>query len=172
MAYIQVPNYLDAIVNSYPNLSVRANGSANDYNSLVVEGNGSLPSKPTLDGIILEMKRTRMWTAIQDERTRRQNGGVFIASINKWFHSDQTSRIQQLGLVMMGASLPTGIRWKTMDGSFIEMTPAIALSIFNAAATLDMTAFGVAEQHRANMMQSSAPETYNYLTFWPSIYAG
>jgi hypothetical protein len=172
MSVIQIPNYLDAIVQNHPELVVRAQGSAADYQSLLVEGAGALPTKELLDAEILQMKKDRMWLAIQDERTRRQNGGVFIASINKWFHSDQTSRIQQLGLVMMGAGLPTGIQWKTMDGSFIEMTPAIALSIFNAAATLDMTAFGVAEQHRVNMLASTAPETYNFSGFWPAIFTG
>ena len=172
MPYIAAPNYLEAIVRFYPNLVVRCDGEATNYDHLSVEGDDTLPSKATLDDHILEMKRTRMWAAIQEERTRRQNGGVFISSINKWFHSDHTSRIQQIGLVMMGSNLPSGIQWKTMDGSFIEMTPAIALSIFNAAATLDMTAFAVAEQHRANMMASSTPETYDFSGLWPSIYGG
>jgi hypothetical protein len=113
-----------------------------------------------------------MWLRIQEERSRRQAGGVFISSANKWFHSDQSSRIQQLGLVMMGANMPGNINWKTMDSSYIVMTPAIALSIFNASATLDMTAFGVAEQHRANMMASPTPGTYDFSGFWPAIFGG
>lgn len=166
------PNYLDVIVQHYPSLVVKALGDPNVYSNVSVETGGSLPDQATLDAHRLQMTKDYMWELIQAERTRRQNGGVYIASITKWFHSDQTSRIQQLGLVMMGANLPTGIQWKTMDGSFIEMTPAIALSIFNAAATLDMTAFGVAEQHRQNMIVSATPETYNYSGFWPAIYGG
>ncbi len=166
------PNYLDVIVKHYPSLVVRANGDPSVYANVTAEAGGTLPDQATLDAHRLQMTKDNMWVAIQEERTRRQNGGVYIASISKWFHSDQTSRIQQLGLVMMGANLPTGIQWKSMDGSFIEMTPAIALSIFNAAATLDMTAFAIAEQHRANMVASATPETYNYSGFWPAIYGG
>ncbi len=165
------PNYLDVIVKHYSSLSVKCLGDATDYTNLVAES-GSLPSQATLDTLRLQMTKDNMWQGIQDERTRRQAGGVFIASANKWFHSDQTSRIQQLGLVMMGNSMPAGIQWKSMDGSFIEMTPALALSIFNAAATLDMQAFAVAEQHRANMSASATPETYNFSGFWPAIFGG
>lgn len=130
------------------------------------------PTPAEYAALVKAEQQVEAWLAIQEERTRRQNGGVYIPSISKWFHSDHTSRIQQLGLVMMGNNLPTGIQWKTMDGSFIEMTPAIALSIFNAAATLDMTAFAVAEQHRVNMMQAAEPLNYNYSGFWPAIYGG
>jgi len=170
MSSIQIPNYLDVIVSNYPSLTIKCVGSASIYDNLEVESGGSLPDKSTLDTILLQTKKDRMWLEIQVERTRRQAGGVFIQSINKWFHSDQASRIQQLGLVMMGQGMPQNINWKTMDGSFIIMTPAIALSIFNGAATLDMTAFGVAEQHRQYMEQSPAPENYNFSAFWPAIY--
>jgi hypothetical protein len=68
--------------------------------------------------------------------------------------------------------MPSNINWKTMDGSFVVMTPALALSIFNGAATLDMMSFAVAEQHRASMNASLIPETYNFSGFWPAIYEG
>jgi hypothetical protein len=130
------------------------------------------PSQAEYDAIMLARIKERRWLQIQDERTRRQAGGVFISAVNKWFHSDQTSRIQQLGLVMMGASLPNNIQWKTMDGSFITMTPAIAMAIFNGAAVLDMTAFAVAEQHRANMVASPDPANYDFSAGWPAIFTG
>ncbi len=166
------PNYLDVLLKHYPSTVIKCNGFADNYNNLEWQAGDPIPSKETLDSLLLSMTRDAVWVAIQEERTRRQNGGVFISSVNKWFHSDQTSRIQQLGLVMMGNNLPTGIQWKTMDGTFIEMTPAIAAAIFNGAATLDMTAFAVAEMHRANMMASPDPINYNFSGFWPAIYGG
>lgn len=164
--------YIEIIGIKYTNVRVHSLGIGDDYDALTWEGGDALPSKATLDADILEATKTEMWRKIQEERTRRQGGGVLISSINKWFHSDQSSRIQQLGLVMMGANMPQNVNWKTMDGSYIVMTPAIALSIFNGAATLDMTAFGVAEQHRANMMASPTPDTYNYSGFWPATFGG
>lgn len=167
---MRIPKLIDVLGEKYPGVQAYALDSGDNYSSIVHAGGDSLPSEATLQADHLVAKRQIVWLAIQEERTRRQAGGVFIQSANKWFHSDQTSRIQQLGLVMMGANMPANINWKTMDGSFVIMTPALAVSIFNASATLDMTAFGVAEQHRANLMSSPTPETYNYLSFWPAIY--
>lgn len=166
----QKPNYLDAIVYSYPSIVARCHGDANVYENIESENDTTIPSKAELDTVIATILKQQIWVEIQAERTRRQAGGVFIQSANKWFHSDQTSRIQQLGLVMMGSNMPANINWKTLDGSFTIMTPSLALSIFNATANLDMTTFSVAEQHRANMNNSQNPELYDYSGFWPAIY--
>lgn len=112
--------------------------------------------------------KTEMWRKIQVERDRRKSGGVLVAG--NWYHSDDTSRIQQLGLVMFGANMPAGIMWKTMSGSFVQMTPTLALQIFSAVATSDVAIFTVAEQHRAAMIASPDPASYNYLTGWPATY--
>ena len=165
-------SYSEIISLRYPDIIFHSPGNGFSYENIVLISGGPLPSKSVLDADIDSEIRNRVWLRIQAERDRRQSGGVLIQSANKWFHSDQTSRIQQLGLVMMGNNMPPNINWKTMDGTFVIMTPALALSIFNAAATLDMTAFAVAEQHRANMMASATPETYDFSGFWPAIYGG
>lgn len=160
--------YVQALSEAYPNIQFYSTGD--EYSDIIRISGDPMPSFTELSAARINLIKKKMWLLIQDERTRRQGGGIFISSVNKWFHSDQTSRIQQLGLVMMGNGMPPNINWKTMDGSFVTMTPALALSIFNAAATLDMTAFAVAEQHRQFMEQSPTPETYNFSAFWPAIY--
>lgn len=111
------------------------------------------------------------WEIIKGERIRRTaNGGYHIASVDKWFHSDTDSKTQQLGLVIMGAGLPAGIMWKTMDGSFVEMTQALAGEIFTAAVTQETLTFGVAENHREQMLLSADPLSYDYSAGWPLIY--
>jgi hypothetical protein len=162
---------MDVLGEKYPAVKAYALGDGDSYSAIVHDGGDTMPSEATLLADLLEFKRKAAWQAIQDERTRRQNGGVYISSAGKWFHSDQTSRIQQLGLVMMGANLPSNINWKTMDGSFIIMTPTIAAAIFNAAATLDMMSFAVAEQHRVAMNQVADPTLYDFSGSWPAIYA-
>ena len=161
-------SYVQVLSESFPDVQFHSLGD--EYSDIVWVGGSSMPSKEQLDEAKISMTRQKIWLLIQDERTRRQAGGVYISSVNNWFHSDQTSRIQQLGLVMMGANMPPNINWKTMDGSFVIMTPSLALSIFSAAATLDMIAFSVAEQHRSNIMSSVTPETYDYTSLWPAIY--
>jgi hypothetical protein len=109
------------------------------------------------------------WAKIKDERERRKTYGGYKVGTN-WYHSDDTSRIQQIGLVILGANLPGNIMWKTMSGGFILMTPTLANQIFQAALMSDMTVFTVAEQKRAEMMTLPDPRTYNCLTGWPLIY--
>lgn len=106
---------------------------------------------------------------IKAERDRRKEGGTLVA--NKWFHSDRDSRIQQLGLVIMGAAIPQ-VQWKTMDGSFITMTQAIAGAIFQATATLDMNLYAVAEGHITAINASNDPTNYDFSTGWPDYYLG
>jgi hypothetical protein len=116
----------------------------------------------------IEETKAAAWGAIKAERDRRKAGGVKIGA--KWFHSDDGSRIQQMGLVMMGASLPAGLQWKTMDGSFITMTPALAQQVFTGQAASDQAIFAVAETHRVAMEASADPATYDHSTGWPKIF--
>ena len=108
------------------------------------------------------------WEKIKAERDRRTAGGVKVGS--KWFHSDDGSRIQQMGLVMMGASIPANLQWKTMNGSFITMTQTLASQVFQAVAASDQAIFAAAETHRAAMEASADPAAYDYSTGWPKIY--
>ena len=112
--------------------------------------------------------KSRAWDGIKGERDRRKEGGVKVGA--KWFHSDDGSRIQQMGLVMMGASIPADLQWKTMDGSFITMTQALAGNVFAAAAASDQAVFAAAETHRVAMEASADPASYDYSGGWPKIY--
>lgn len=102
---------------------------------------------------------------IKSERDRRKELGVTVGAHR--FHSDDPSRIQQLGLVMMGASMPAGIKWKTMDGTFADMTPTLAQQVFAAQAQRDMTLFAVCEQHIAGARAADDPLKYDYSAGWP-----
>lgn len=113
-----------------------------------------------------------VWEQIKAERDRRKVGGVKVkvGTTNKWFHSDDASRIQQIGLVMMGTNMPADLQWKTLDGSFVAMTPAVAGNVFAAAAANDQAIFAVAEGHRVALEASADPSTYDFSTGWPKIY--
>lgn len=109
-----------------------------------------------------------MWERIKVKRDSIKSGGALVDG--RWFHSDDPSRIQQLGLVMMGANVPA-IQWKTMSGAFVTMSQTLAGAIFNAVASLDQSAFANAEQHRAAMEASANPAAYDFSTGWPQVYA-
>lgn len=110
-----------------------------------------------------------IWSRIKTERDRRTEHGGYAAA-GKWFHSDQKSRSQQLGLVLLGANIPAGLQWKTMDGSFVEMTQQLAGQILAAAAASDHAIFAAAEEHREAMERSADPASYDYSTGWPQTF--
>lgn len=108
------------------------------------------------------------WEKIKEERGIRQNGGVQIE--NKWFQTDEASRIQYLSLRMMGESMPSTIKWKTMDNTFIPMTSAMVAKIFSAIVNQDQLIFSVAEQHKAKLQASTNPSQYDFMSDWPTTF--
>jgi hypothetical protein len=161
-------SYIDVISQFFPNVGATADGSAYEYNNLMHVSGDPIPPKSELDPYLIKVLQNNKWKEIQTYRDQRKVLGTFV--VDKWFNSDDFSRIQQLGLVMMGTNMPPGIMWKTMDGSFIPMTPQLAQQLFFAVATQDMVIFGVAEHHRVAMMASSHPDTYDFSQGWPKVY--
>lgn len=123
----------------------------------------------------LTAARAARWEDIKTLRDRLQDEGGYKVDVDgagtfKWFHSDVKSRTQQIGLVMMGASVPA-VQWKTMDGSFVTMTQALASAVFNAAAQQDMSLFAHAEQLRAQV-EAGDPAAVDIEAGWPETFAG
>lgn len=95
---------------------------------------------------------------IRDELT--DNGGCLVQG--KWFHTDPKSKQQQMALTMMGQNIPANLMWKTMDGSFIEMTPALAAELFAAQVAREATIFNLCEAKRLDdtPVNEGWPERY------------
>ena len=112
--------------------------------------------------------RAAKWEAIMAERDRRKALGVKVG--DHWYHSDADSRIQQISLFVMGASVPP-IQWKTLTTTpspvFVTMTQTIAAGIFQNTAASDAAIFAAAETHRIAMEASPTPETYDFTGGWP-----
>ena len=107
--------------------------------------------------------------AIKVERDRRK---VLVVNVgDHWYHSDADSRIQQISLFVMGASVPP-IPWKTLTTTplpvFVTMTQTIAAGIFQNTAASDAAIFAAAETHRIAMKASPTPETYDFTGGWPA----
>ena len=118
--------------------------------------------------------REAAWNRIKTERDRRKFAGVKVGQ--HWFHSDDSSRIQQLALAMMGANMPTGLLWKTLTLTpppvFVTMTPALAAAIFQATAASDAAIYAAAEAHRIAMEASDDPQGYDCSSGWPATIEG
>jgi len=118
----------------------------------------------------LTRARAAAWEAIKAERDRRAGLGVKVGQ--HWFHSDQKSRTQQLGLVLLGANIPAGLQWKTLTLTpppvFVPMTQQLAQAIASATAASDTAIFTAAEVHRIAVESSTAPQNYDFSTGWPT----
>lgn len=160
----------------YPNLPADIiTVSHEDYDTAMVRNPGD--TLDVIDGRVVVIPKppatlaelqAAAWSGIKAERDRRKAGGVKVG--DKWFHTDDGSRIQQIGLAMMGANLPAGLQWKTLDGSFVTMTPQLAQSVFTSVAASDQAIFGAAEKHRVAMIAAADPSAYDYASGWPKIY--
>lgn len=113
-------------------------------------------------------RQAAAWERIKTERDRRKSLGVKVGQ--HWYHSDSDSRIQQISLFVMGASVPP-VQWKTLTTSpppiFVTMTQAIAAGIFQNTAASDAAIFAAAETHRIAMEASEDPESYDFSGGWP-----
>lgn len=110
-----------------------------------------------------------VWGQIKDKRDSVKAGGILVEG--KWFHTDDASRIQHMALTMMGVGIPANLQWKTMDGTFIIMSQALAGKIFQAAASMDMQALSAAETHRAALLAAANAFEYDFSAGWPQTYA-
>lgn len=125
---------------------------------------------PALPASIDEIRQQK-WNLIKIERDRlTENGGYKVGT--KWFHSDQKSRSQQLGLVLLGSNIQANLQWKTMDGTFVPMTQQLAEQILAASAASDQAIFATAEAHKTAMQSSADPAAYDISTGWPEIFGG
>jgi hypothetical protein len=162
-------NYILAISRKFPTLQVSVSGPLNDYASLIAEEGSVLPSQAELETAYLECVKEDKWEAIKAERDRRKAAGVKVGTY--WFHSDDASRIQQIALTMLGPNIPANLQWKTMTGQFTTMTQTLAAQVFQTSIQSDQIIFGRAEIHRANMMASADPGSYDFSGGWPTTYA-
>jgi hypothetical protein len=97
----------------------------------------------------------------------------------KWFHSDTHSKLQQAELRNLGAALPANVNWKTMDGSFIVLTPELVVAITTAQLIQEMSIFAHAEALKSAIGALAEPvdnadefEAFDVNAGWPETYEG
>lgn len=161
-------NFVKAIGSKFPNVGVRCEGDTSVYANVEWVSGDPIPTEQELIAAWDEILREESWLRIKAERDKRKGAGILVDG--NWFHSDDASRIQQIALTMLGSNLPTGIMWKTMTGSFVEMTPSLAVNIFQTNIAYDKANFANAEVHRQAMLVDPDPENYDYSSGWWQSY--
>ncbi len=159
-------------------------GSRHEISDLgIVPPLNSTPTPPpeTNSAIIARKK-----PAIETERARRWRGGfsMLIDGVTKWFHSDEFSLVQYIGLkdaardvlaaggTMNDSLLIAGqpVSWSTMDGSFVMMTVKVAFDLVAACRAQQSAIFAASVQHKMALENSTDPASYDTALNWPPVF--
>lgn len=115
----------------------------------------------------LAEKQEHVWEDIKAERLKQTTSGVYVPSVDKVFHTDDTSVIQYNNIGnMIALDIYEPIQWKVKDDSWISMTEEVFKDLQKAMVQNTNRIYQVAELHKAKMMELDNPEEYDYSTGW------
>ena len=113
-------------------------------------------------------QQKEVWERIKDKRYDNLRHGVYAKSVGKWFQTDDATRLQYLALALESVTggFKKPINWKTMDNSFLMLTPELLREIMQAMHDDEEADFINAEKHKAAMLQAENPLEYDYSDGW------
>ncbi|WFF38033.1 DUF4376 domain-containing protein [Moraxella nasibovis] len=120
-------------------------------------------------GVDKAVLQSQIWEQIKAHRHAVTRGGVYVKSVKKWFHTDDSSRTQYLALQIL-PELPADLMWKTMDNSFVKLTKPLLTELAMTILANEQADFANAERHRMAMLQVDNPLDYDYSDGWTAIY--
>jgi len=145
-----------------------------------------LESSPNPPPPSLEQQQTTLLNAINSERGWRWRAGfpVQVGGVTKWFHSDEFSLTQHLGLkdkardvLAAGGALSDSITiagqpvyWSTMDGSQVAITAQVAFDLVAGAALQQALVFLSSQAHEVAINAAEDLSDYDVLANWPAVF--
>lgn len=108
------------------------------------------------------------WQELQDNRAAMP----YAKSVGKWFQTDDATRLQYLALALESVTggFKKPINWKTMDNSFLQLTPELLREIMQTMHDDEQADFANAEKHKAAMLKAENPLEYDYSGGWTTNY--
>ena len=146
-----------------------------DLTTLLIEGDirtNYLIKGGQLERLNLEKIYKEKWEKIKEIRTFKMSDGVFIQSIGKWFHTDLYSKQQIQALVvtnLIGIYKTTA--WKTLDNTYVQLTPPLLLQVFGAMLENEARLFGIGKLHYDMLHTSQDPASYDPASQWPTTFS-
>lgn len=114
-------------------------------------------------------QRAQMWERIKKKRYDNLRNGVYVKSVDKWFHTDDNSRTQYIALAVM-PKMREDLMWKTMDNSFLPMTKKLLEELMAQMLVDEQADFANAEKHKAAMEKADNPLGYDYSGGWTKTF--
>ncbi|WP_455027225.1 DUF4376 domain-containing protein [Neisseria elongata] len=123
---------------------------------------------PAVAAQIKEQQQDEMWERIKDKRYDNLRHGVYAKSVGKWFQTDDATRLQYLALALESVTggFKKPVNWKTMDNSFLMLTPELLREIMQTMHDDEQADFANAEKHKAAMLKAENPLEYDYSGGW------
>lgn len=123
--------------------------------------------------VYLTEKRKELWEAVKTKREKVLTSGVFVKSLNKWFHTDSVSQLSYTRAKEYFDIKHDGeIQWKTMDNSFVTLDKDklndVVIKIFENSQKI----YKIAEQHRHRIENSVDLDNYDINSDWTETYKG
>ena len=117
-------------------------------------------------------QQDEMWERIKAKRYDNLRHGVYAKSVGKWFQTDDATRLQYLALALESVTggFKKPINWKTMDNSFLQLTPELLREIMQTMHDNEQADFANAEKHKAAMLKAENPLEYDYSGGWTASY--
>lgn len=117
----------------------------------------------------LTVTRNEVWEKIKEKRSTQAYTG--IEADGNWFHTDEES-LRNYQLCWIRSELPdfNPPMWKTMNGSFVQMSKSLMEKIIARAYDKGQHDFRNAEIHRQALMKSTEPLNYDYSTGWSETF--
>ena len=146
-----------------------------DLETLLIEGDiqtNYLIKGGQLERLNLEAIYKEKWEKIKEIRTFKMNDGVLIQSIGKWFHTDLYSKQQIQSLVVaniIGVYKTTA--WKTLDNTYVQLTPMLLLQVFGAMLENESRLFDIGKLHYESLYTSNDPVNYDPASQWPTTFS-
>ena len=113
-------------------------------------------------------QQEEVWERIKAKRYDNLRHGVYAKSVGKWFQTDDATRLQYLALALESVTggFKKPINWKTMDNSFLMLTPELLREIMQTMHDDEEADFINAEKHKAAMLKAENPLKYDYSDGW------
>lgn len=122
---------------------------------------------PELDAYKYLEQQDEMWELIKKRRLQAVTSGVYVESVDKWFHTDEvsvTSYSTIAGMIALDNYEP--VQWKTMDNTWLLLTEPLFKELQTAMSQKTNANYAVAEQHKAAMLLADNPLEYDYSGNW------
>lgn len=119
----------------------------------------------------IEKEQDEMWKRIKDRMQQAQAGGVYVKSVDKWFHTDVNALLNYFGkkMVIDYPEAPIS-KWKTMDQTYVDLTPELFKEVVIAVYNKGEAEFINSERHIRAMLEAPEPLLYDFSDGWGSSY--